>query len=330
MDRRSIRRPKRLPARPGGNSARWSRRQAAPREKSLVQAKRTGARGTGPSSRATVRGVGRARSPVAARSIDQIDGALAIAAFGHVVDVIFALVAQLVRIFGPGVAAVLDIARAAQVAGELLLRFGDVDAIVEPEIVLDPGDRGLEDQFLFGARDLLVVERGDRGLRSTCDEAEGEQRRMAVVFIGVSPSCGPAPPAGRKKRIPARFNPRPPQKNAQMQRSPRIKRERTGPIDDERESPLVGMTGFEPATPTPQYGALPGCATSRNQWRRPYRAGIRAWQAQFAGISLPPHRNAANRAALSQDGASLRLEQAAGALHLRVRHNANFRQVFHR
>ena len=107
-------------------------------------------------------------------SVAEIDGALAIAALGHIVDVVLALVLEFVGIFFPRIALVFDVACAAQVAGELLLRFGDVDAIVEPEIVLDPGDRGLEDQFLFGARDLLFVKRGDRGLRSTRDEAESE------------------------------------------------------------------------------------------------------------------------------------------------------------
>ena len=29
-------------------------------------------------------------------------------------------------------------------------------------------------------------------------------------------------------------------------------------------SKMVGMTGFEPAPPTPQSGALPNCATSRS------------------------------------------------------------------
>ena len=76
--------------------------------------------------------------------------------------------------------------------------------IVEPEIVLDPGDRGLEDQFLFGARDLLFVERGDRGLRGTRDEAEGEQREDGGgLHRCVSFMPGPARAGwSEEKRIP--------------------------------------------------------------------------------------------------------------------------------
>ena len=71
--------------------------------------------------------------------------------------------------------------------------------------------------------------------------------------------------------------------------------------------------------PHPQYGALPGCATSRNQWRRPYRVRFCAWQAQFAGNSLPRSRIAANRPALPHDGAYQPLERAADISQLRIR-----------
>jgi hypothetical protein len=52
-----------------------------------------------------------------------------------------ALVLQLVRVFFPRIAAVLDVACPAKIAGQFLLRFGDVNAIVEPQAVLYASNR---------------------------------------------------------------------------------------------------------------------------------------------------------------------------------------------
>ena len=90
-------------------------------------------------------------------------------------DVVLALVPELMRIFGPCIAAVLHVAGAAQIASEFLLRLGNVDAIIEPQAVLDPRNGSGENQLLLGAGELFFVECGQRRLRGT-GEAEGEQR----------------------------------------------------------------------------------------------------------------------------------------------------------
>src|SRR3546814_4060406 len=82
--------------------------------------------------------------------------ALAIAALGHLFDIVLALVLELASIFFPRIAQVLGIARSAKVLHVFLLCFGNADAIVEPMTVGDSGDgRGDDAPFFFACQGLF-------------------------------------------------------------------------------------------------------------------------------------------------------------------------------
>ena len=84
------------------------------------------------------------------------------------------LLAQFAGIFFPRIAQVFDIAGPVEIGPEFLLRFDDIDAVIEPQLVFDPGDGGVDDEALFLARDLLFEQVGDGGMARCGDQAEAD------------------------------------------------------------------------------------------------------------------------------------------------------------
>lgn len=113
------------------------------------------------------------------------NGAAAISAHGYFLDVVDAFLARLAGVFLPRIAQILDVAGTVEIGAQFLLRFGNVDAVVE--LVLDPGDRRVEDQVLFFAGRLLFDQARNGGMAGRGKQAERHGGGNLERLHGVSP-----------------------------------------------------------------------------------------------------------------------------------------------